>query len=460
MEWTERKKDTFAAVFCEAHKKGERTMANGFTRPIPVAKLRQHPKNVRKTYDDIEELTASVRENGVMQNLTVVKDPADAGYYLVIIGNRRLMAARAAGLDYLHCNVVEMTEAEQLATMLTENMQRKDLTLVEESNGVQMCLDLGISEKDLQKRTGLSRETIRTRKKIASLELKEECKNATVQEYLQVAELKNEENRAEALEQIGTEDFNWKINELKRKEQKEEFWEKIKPLLDKHATEMQDSVPYYRIERSWEIVKIEAVKEIEWEEGAEYVYSMPSYSISVKVYKLRPQDEEGEAEEEERCREEAQNRKDAREEGKRKAAVSRATRLQYIKNVFDCEPIDKKKIIKWLARIKFMWDSPDFDIYDEVMGVTRDEDEEVLTEEEILQDISNSADTALALIYATLETLPERGLPTMTGRGEFREDRGYQTLYDFMVDFGYKPSREEWQLLDGTHKVFYQDEEE
>lgn len=435
-------------------------MANGFTRPIPVAKLRQHPKNVRKTYDDIEELTASVRENGVMQNLTVVKDPADPGYYLVIIGNRRLMAARAAGLDYLQCNVVEMTEAEQLATMLTENMQRKDLTVVEESNGVQMCLDLGISEKDLQKRTGLSRETIRTRKKIASLELKEECKNATVQEYLQVAELKNEEHRAEALELIGTDDFNWRINELKRKEQKEEFWEKIKPLLDKNATEMKDSVPYYRIERSWSIVEIEAVKEIEWEEGAEYVYTMPSYNISVNVYKLRPQDEEGEAEEEERAREEAQNRKDAWEEGKRKAAVSRATRLQYIKNTFDSEQIDKKKIIKWLARIKFMWDSPDFDIYDEVMGVTRDEYEEELTEEEILQDISNSADTALALIYATLETLPERGLPTMIGRGEFCEDRGYQTLYDFMVDFGYKPSKEEWQLLDGTHKIFYQDEEE
>lgn len=435
-------------------------MANGFTRPIPVAKLRQHPKNVRKTYDDIEELTASVRENGVMQNLTVVKDPADPGYYLVIIGNRRLMAARAAGLDYLHCNVVEMTEAEQLATMLTENMQRKDLTVVEESNGVQMCLDLGISEKDLQKRTGLSRETIRTRKKIASLELTEECKNATVQEYLQVAELKSEEHRAEALELIGTDDFNWTINELKRREQKEEFREKIKPLLDKNATEMKDSVPYHRIERSWAIVEIEAVKEIEWEEGAEYVYTMPSYNISVNVYKLRPQDEEGEAEEEEREREEAQNRKDAWEEGKRKAAVSRATRLQYIKNTFDCEQIDKKKIIKWLARIKFMWDSPDFDIYDEVMGVTRDEYEEELTEEEILQDISNSADTALALIYATLETSPDRGLPTMTGRGEFREDREYQTLYDFMVDFGYKPSKEEWQLLDGTHKVFYQDEEE
>ena len=79
-------------------------MANGFTRPIPVAKLRQHPKNVRKTYDDIEELTASVRENGVLQNLTVVKDPADEGYYLVIIGNRRLMAARAAGLPALQCS--------------------------------------------------------------------------------------------------------------------------------------------------------------------------------------------------------------------------------------------------------------------------------------------------------------------------------------------------------------------
>ena len=63
---------------------------------IPVAQLHPHPDNPRKDLGDITELTASIKANGVLQNLTVV--PRNTDGYTVIIGHRRLAAAKAAGL--------------------------------------------------------------------------------------------------------------------------------------------------------------------------------------------------------------------------------------------------------------------------------------------------------------------------------------------------------------------------
>lgn len=63
---------------------------------IPVEQLMHHPDNPRFDLGDLEELTASIRANGVLQNLTVVK--VDEDTYNVVIGNRRMEAAKQAGL--------------------------------------------------------------------------------------------------------------------------------------------------------------------------------------------------------------------------------------------------------------------------------------------------------------------------------------------------------------------------
>ena len=101
---------------------------------IPVSKLWRHPDNPRKDLGDVTELAESIKVNGVLQNLTVVPligeitKKWDGESYRVIIGHRRLAAAKIAGLTELPCIVAEMTEKEQLSTMLVENMQRSDLT--------------------------------------------------------------------------------------------------------------------------------------------------------------------------------------------------------------------------------------------------------------------------------------------------------------------------------------------
>ena len=139
---------------------------------IKIEDLKIHPKNIRRKYEDIEELAQSIKENGIMQNLTVVPDKEEEGKYLVVIGNRRLTAAREAGLETAPCVIVEdMAEKEQITTMLMENMNRKDLTVYEEAEAMQMCFeDFGLKVEELEEKTGLSKTTINHRLNIAKLD--------------------------------------------------------------------------------------------------------------------------------------------------------------------------------------------------------------------------------------------------------------------------------------------------
>lgn len=134
---------------------------------IEIDKLRPHPDNPRKDLGDLAELTESIRKNGIMQNLTVVEHGDE---YRVVIGHRRLAAAEEAGLEKLPCVVADLDEREQCAMMLEENLQRSDLTVLEQAQGFQMMLDLGETVHTIREKTGFSETTIRRRLKIAELD--------------------------------------------------------------------------------------------------------------------------------------------------------------------------------------------------------------------------------------------------------------------------------------------------
>ena len=94
---------------------------------LPIEYLSSHPQNPRKDLGDLQELTESIRENGILQNLTVtpwlgeVTGKVLENTYKVIIGHRRLAAAKLAGLTHVPCVVANMTPAEQKKTMALEN---------------------------------------------------------------------------------------------------------------------------------------------------------------------------------------------------------------------------------------------------------------------------------------------------------------------------------------------------
>ena len=224
---------------------------------IPVGLLEHHPENPRKDLGDLTELTASIKKNGIMQNLTVVQghmmskkewteaamaegatkvsaersyDPENAWVsdgYTVVIGNRRMEAAKLAGLAEVPCVISDMDHKTQIATMLEENMQRADLTVYEQAQGFQMMMDLGYSAADIAEKTGFGETTVRRRIKMAEMDakmLKKACEDKdterqiTLLDFDRLAQIKDMELRNNVLKSIGTRDFDEALAKAKKKE--------------------------------------------------------------------------------------------------------------------------------------------------------------------------------------------------------------------------------------------------
>lgn len=153
---------------------------------IKTQNLYPHPQNPRKDLGALDELADSIRKNGIMQNLTVIPlsaltdepdlqpEPDDISLhsdFYVLIGHRRLSAAKLAGVTELPCKIIsKISVKEQVGIMLEENMQRNDLTVYEQAQGFQMMLDLGETEDSIAEKTGFSKATIRHRLNIAKLD--------------------------------------------------------------------------------------------------------------------------------------------------------------------------------------------------------------------------------------------------------------------------------------------------
>jgi ParB family chromosome partitioning protein len=178
---------------------------------IAIDKLHPHPDNPRKALGDLTELADSIKANGVMQNLTVVESPENDGY-TVIIGHRRLAASKLAGLTELPCVVAEMSEKEQLSTMLVENMQRSDLTIYEQAHGFQLMLDMGDTVKGIAQKSGFSETTVRQRVKMMELDqdlLKEVSdRQISIADFDQLSKIEDIDERNKCLKDIGTYGFN------------------------------------------------------------------------------------------------------------------------------------------------------------------------------------------------------------------------------------------------------------
>ena len=96
-----------------------------------------NPDQPRQALGDLDELTASIREKGVLEPLLVRRV---GSHYQIIAGERRYRAAVEAGLGELPCVVRETTDAEMMELALVENLQRKDLTPFEEADGLKVLV--------------------------------------------------------------------------------------------------------------------------------------------------------------------------------------------------------------------------------------------------------------------------------------------------------------------------------
>jgi ParB family chromosome partitioning protein len=151
-------------------------------RLIAVDQLDPNPLQPRVEIGDLTELTASISDRGVLEPL-LVKPTGAAGRWMIIAGERRWRAARAAGLREVPCIEMDVDEPTVAEIALIENMQRKDLTPWEEADGLlALCERFGYTHEDVAKKVGKSRSTVTEALSIATLpeEIREECRRADI----------------------------------------------------------------------------------------------------------------------------------------------------------------------------------------------------------------------------------------------------------------------------------------
>ena len=130
-------------------------------RRAPIEHLRTNPRNPRKNFTEaeLEELTASIRERGIIQPI-VVRALRDDNYE-IIAGERRWRAAQRAGLHDVPIVIVEATDAQSLELAIIENVQRADLNALEEAAGYQALIDtFHHSQDDVAQIVGKSRSHV------------------------------------------------------------------------------------------------------------------------------------------------------------------------------------------------------------------------------------------------------------------------------------------------------------
>jgi ParB family transcriptional regulator, chromosome partitioning protein len=152
-----------AALIGESGAEGDAVARARGQKKIPTAFLRPNPRNPRKSFDDaeLEDLTSSIREKGIIQPILARTVPGRADAYEIIAGERRWRAAQKAGLHEVPIILVEADERQAIELAIVENVQRTDLNALEEALGYeQLEKEFGYSQSELANVIGKSRSHV------------------------------------------------------------------------------------------------------------------------------------------------------------------------------------------------------------------------------------------------------------------------------------------------------------
>jgi ParB family transcriptional regulator, chromosome partitioning protein len=136
---------------------------------IPVKQCRPNPYQPRKTFqaDAIEELKESIEQHGILQPIILRKSIKG---YEIVVGERRFRAAKEAGLEVIPAVIRDLTDEKMMELALLENLQREDLTPIEEAEAYDRLMnELGITQEVLAQRLGKSRPHIANLVRLLSL---------------------------------------------------------------------------------------------------------------------------------------------------------------------------------------------------------------------------------------------------------------------------------------------------
>jgi len=150
-------------------------------RTIPVTSIYPNPEQPRSEFGDLTELTESIKEKGVLEPLLVL--PTDEGKFMIIAGERRWRASQLAGLTEVPCIEMNVDEKSLAEIALIENLQRKDLTVWEEADGLAALKEkFGYTQEDIAQKISKGRTTVTELLTIASLPgaIRERCRTGNI----------------------------------------------------------------------------------------------------------------------------------------------------------------------------------------------------------------------------------------------------------------------------------------
>ena len=447
---------------------------------LPVAELYPHPDNPRKDVGDVTELADSIKAKGIMQNLTVVPGHYEAGSrevidggYTVIIGHRRRAGAIEAGVEFLPCAVVDMDYKEQVSTMLLENMQRVDLTALEQAQGFQMMMDLGDTVEGIAEKTGFSKKTVKHRLEVAKLNAKtlkavSSERQITMADLEKLEQIKDVKLRNKVLESIGTYNFNNQVESAVRKEAFLEWLPLVKAeLKELGAKELSDNERYQSKYENLEWVSPNDKRD----EGKPIIkkkyhkeklfYYINDWNNSVCLYRQRPK-----AEAVKRPKAEIEREKDIKERERRLKAltdIAATLRANFVMSLEMTAKNREKMLLGAVAVLEANVVSYMYSIYSksilEFIGETPTDDyNEIKTQfKEMLA--SKPSKMIPAIIYKHFENdgkqcyynIPYDSYPCHAANVWLDGE------YDWLISLGYEMSDDERQLRDGTHEVFKED---
>jgi ParB family transcriptional regulator, chromosome partitioning protein len=148
---------------------------------ISIDLIEPNPEQPRSEFGDLKELTASIKEKGVLEPL-LVKLKSDGGW-MIIAGERRWRASKLAGLKEVPCIEIETDEKGIAEIALIENLQRKDLNVWEEADGLLALANrFGYTQDDIAQKISKSRSTVTEFMTIAGLpqDIRTRCREAAI----------------------------------------------------------------------------------------------------------------------------------------------------------------------------------------------------------------------------------------------------------------------------------------
>lgn len=179
------------------------TTSRAIGKTIPIDRIEPNPEQPRTEFGDLTELTESIREKGVLEPLLV--KPRSDGTYMIIAGERRWRSSKLAGLTEVPCIEMELDEQGVAEIALIENLQRKDLNVWEEADGLAALANkFGYTQDDIAKKISKSRSTVTELMTIAGLPpaIREKCSTAKINSKATLLEIARQFDEAAMFEHL------------------------------------------------------------------------------------------------------------------------------------------------------------------------------------------------------------------------------------------------------------------